>query len=117
MTTYTENQLATRVLKDLGLVGADETPTSSDLEWCKQTIVAEVALIAAKGITIWNGSGSSVPEEYLTLLSRRLGLAIAPSYGLTDWATAQSAMREAERDLRILATKSVSGEPLRAEYF
>lgn len=104
MTTYTLTDMATRVLKDLGLVGADETPSSVDLEWAKETVSAEVATMAALNLPIWNGSDVSVPIEYLTPLSRRVGLAVAPSYGLTDVATATNAMREAERVLTMLAT-------------
>lgn len=103
MTTYTEDEFATRVLKDLGVIGAEETPTSADLEWAKETALSEIMALAAIGLPIWNGSEVSVPQEYLTILSRRVGLALAPSYGQTDPATAQLAMREAERSLTILA--------------
>lgn len=101
--TYTETQFATRVLKDLGIIGAEETPSSADLEWAKETAASEISLLAATGIPIWNGSGVAIPQEYLSTLSRRVALAVAPSYGETDMATAQNAMREAERPLTILA--------------
>lgn len=103
MTTYTETEFATRVLKDLGIIGAEETPSSADLEWAKETAASEISLLAATGIPIWNGSGVAIPQEYLSTLSRRVALAVAPSYGETDMATAQNAMREAERPLTILA--------------
>lgn len=117
MTTYTDDDLATRVLKDLGLVASEETPSSADLEWCKETNASEVGMMAAKGIPIWNGSETSVPQEYLTILSRRLGLAVAPSFGLTDLATATAAMELVERDLRRLGMTGPTGEVLQAEYF
>jgi hypothetical protein len=103
MTTYTENQFATRLLKDLGLIGAEETPSSADLEWAKETAASEISLLAATGIPLWNGSELSIPQEYLTTLSRRVGLALSPSFGQTDPATAQNAMRAAERSLIVLA--------------
>lgn len=103
MTTYTEDELATRILKDLGLIGAEETPSAADLEWAKETAASEIALLAALGLPIWNGSELSIPQEYLTTLSRRVGLAVAPSFGLTDSVTATQAMREAERQLTELA--------------
>jgi hypothetical protein len=103
MTTYSHADLATRVMKDLGLVGADETPSAADQEWAEETVSAEVGLLTAIGLPIWNGSEMAVPQEYLTVLSRRIGLAVAPSYGLMDMATAQLAMREAERYLTIMA--------------
>lgn len=103
MTTYSQTDLATRVLKDLNLIAADETPSASDLEWAIETVSSEVAVLASIGMPIWNGSDMAVPLEYLTTLSRRIGLAIAPSFGLADPATAQLAMREAERVLTIMA--------------
>jgi hypothetical protein len=117
MTTYTGTQLATRVLKDLGLVGADETPTATDQAWAEQTVEAEIGLLAAKGIPIWNGGEDSIPHEYLTTISRRIGLALAPSFGLSDVATATIAMRAAEDDLRILGAVPATGKVLEVEYF
>lgn len=114
---YSRAELATRVLRDLSLVAADEDPTAIDLAWAEQTVESEVALLAAKGIPIWNGDDTSVPVEYLTVLSRRIGLAVAPSFGLSDIATAQNAMRAAETDLRVLAAPAPTGAVLRAEYF
>lgn len=108
MTTYSQSDIATRMLKDLGLYGADETPTAEDLEWATETVGSELLMLNAIGIPIWNGSEVTIPQEYLTILSRRLGLAVAPSFGLTDLASAQLAMREAERYLTILAAPSVS---------
>lgn len=103
MTTYSKADLATRVLRDLGLYASDETPSAADQEWAEETVSAEAAMLASIGLPIWNGSVMAVPEEYLTPLSRRIGLAVAPSYGLVDVATAQLAMREAERYLTVMA--------------
>ncbi len=100
---YTENDLAVRVLRDLGLVGGDETPSAADHAWAKQTNASEIALLARVGLPIWNGSVMSIPEEYFTTLSRRLGIAIEPSFGRTSLAEAQNAMREAERYLTLMA--------------
>ncbi len=117
MTTYTGAQLATRVLKDLGLVGAEETPSAADQSWAEETCDAEIGLLAAKGIPVWNGGEDDIPHEYLTVLSRRIGLALAPSFGLTDLATASVAMRAAEDDLRILGSVGATGKVLEVEHF
>lgn len=103
MTTYSQNQLATRMLKDIGLLGADETPSAEDLDWAAETVASEVLMLGHIGLPIWNGSVMTIPQEYLTILSRRIGLAVAPSFGLTDVASAQAAMREAERYLTVMA--------------
>lgn len=117
MTTYTTSELATRVLKDLGLVAAEETPSAADLNWAIETCQSEVLMLNAKGIPIWNGSEVEVPQEYLTLLSRRIGLAVGPSYGLMSAAEAQVAMRAAEVDLRVLGSVRATGAVMQAEYF
>jgi|GEM_PF-4538344 len=117
MTTYTLSDLATRVLKDLGLVGADETPSASDQAWAKETVTSEVQMLSAIGMPIWNGSELDVPVEYFTILSRRIGLAIAPSFGLTDVASATLAMREVEKTLRILSAKRATGAVAKVDYY
>lgn len=111
MTTYSRTDLATRMLRDLGLIASDEDPSADDLDWATETVSAEVAMLGSIGMPIWNGSDMSVPVEYLTPLSRRIGLAVAPSFGLSDTATAQLAMREAERVLTLMANPR-AGRPL-----
>jgi hypothetical protein len=100
---FTLTELATRVLLDLGLIASDETPSAEDAAWAEQTCTSETAMLAATGIPVWGGSEAAVPPEYLTALSARIGLAIAPSFGLMDVATAQLAKREAERPLILMA--------------
>lgn len=117
MTTYTNAQLATRVLRDLGLYGAEEEPSAADQAWAEETVTAEILLMSRKDIPIWNGGTDSIPNEYLTLLSRRIGLAVAPSFGLVDLATASAQMTALEKDLRILGQTGPTGEVQTAEYF
>lgn len=105
---YSLSDLATRVLKDLGIVGVDEIPTADELADAEEVIGSEVQMLGTIGVPIWNGSEMAIPQEYLTVLSRRLGLAVAPSYGLIDMATAQLAMREAERYLTVMANPNGS---------
>lgn len=97
------SEMATYVLRDLGLVGADETPSSADLEWAKDKVQSVVLLLAAKGIGVWNGSEDSIPEEYAAALSARVGLSVAPSFGLSNIAEATAAMPVVEKDLRELS--------------
>ena len=117
MTSYTITQLATRVLKDEGLIAAEETPSSVDLNWSIETCQSEIELLASKGIVIWDGSQFDIPQNYYTALSRRIGLALAPSFGLADVAAATQALPIAENDLRILGQKPATGEVQVAEYF
>lgn len=108
MTTYSQTDLATRILGDLGIVGEDETPSAAALAWAIETASSEIAMMASIGLPIWNGSVMAVPLEYLTTLSRRCGLAVAPRYGLVTIAQAQMAMREAETSLTLLANPRAS---------
>jgi hypothetical protein len=117
MTTYSTNELATRVLKDLGLIAAEEEPSAADLTWAAETVQSEVMMLNAKGIPIWNGSEVEVPQEYLTILSRRIGLAVGPSFGLMSVAEAEQAMPLAEANLRILGMTPGTGAVQTAEYF
>lgn len=117
MTTYSLSDMATRVLKDLGLVGADETPTASDLEWAEETCKSEIQRLNVLNMPIWNGSEVSIPEAYLTVLSQRIGLAIGPSFGLFSLAEAVTGMATLEKDLRRMATVQPTGAIMQAEYF
>lgn len=115
MTTYTNEQLATRVLVDLGLYASDETPSADDLNDTIEIINSEIAAMAVRGISIWGGSGSVLPLEYLAPLSRRLGLSVGPSYGLALDQAVQ-AIEAAERYLRQVAAKPANGSVLQPEY-
>lgn len=106
MTTYSISDLATRMLKDLGLIDADEIPSASDLAWAQETISSEVSLLSALNLPIWNGSEIAVPQEYLTLMSLRCGLAVAPSFGIMTQAESIVAKDAAERNLTMLAAPS-----------
>lgn len=117
MTTYTNAQLATRVLKDLGLVGAEETPSAVDQSWAEETCSSEIMLLQKKEIVLWNTGDDSISQEYLTALSRRIGLALGPSFGLFSTAQAEQMMPLAEANLRILGEVKATGATQEAEYF
>jgi hypothetical protein len=117
MTTHTKAQLATRLLRDLGLLGADETASSVDMDWAEETIDATFAALQRKGIRIWDSSTDAIPDEYLVLLSQRIGLDVAPSFGLMSMAEAAAARLVLERDLRVLSAQQPTGLPAEAEYF
>lgn len=114
---FTEEELATRVLRDLGLVGAEETPSAADMEFAIETCRSEIDFLSAKGIGIWNGEVDSVPNEYLTVLSRRIGLALGPAFGVGDVASSSAAILQLEKDLRTLSSQPQTGSVAEAEYF
>lgn len=114
--SYSLSDLATRTLKDLGLIHAEETPSAADLAWAEETCTAEVALLGAIDMPIWNGSEMSVPTEYLTPLSRRIGLAMAVSFGLLSPTDAMAAMPLAEQVLHKLTMTPSTGAAVQNEY-
>jgi hypothetical protein len=117
MTTYSQSDLATRILKDLGLVAAEETPSASDLEWAQETVSSVTAQLAAEGIEIWNGSDQSLPLEYLVPLSKRIGLDIAVSFGLATPDGVEALKPTLNSTIRRLNAKQPTGAVSRAEYF
>jgi hypothetical protein len=116
MTTYSLSDMATRVLKDLGLIGAEETPSGVDLTWAQETVSAEVETLNQIGMPIWNGSDMDVPQAYLLPLSNRIGLSIAPSFGLMSLVDAERAKPIAEQVLHKLVTVPGSGAVQESEY-
>jgi hypothetical protein len=117
MTTFTKADLATRILRDAGLIGAEETPSAIDLLFAEETLSSEIDLMAAKGIKIWDGDEISVPNGYLTVLSRRIGLALGPAFGLGSFVEASTAINALERDLRTLSAIPATGETIKVESF
>ncbi len=117
MTTYSRSDLATRVLKDLGLVYATESPSAADIDWAEETVSSVVAQLAVEGIRVWNGSDESVPLEYLVPLSKRIGLDIGPSFGLFSIAEAEQAKPIANATLRRMGMIQPTGEVAQAKYY
>ena len=117
MTTFTKADLATRILRDAGLIGAEETPSAIDLLFAEETLSSEIELMEAKGIRIWNGSEIEVPNGYLTTLSRRIVLAIGPAFGLMSSAEATVAINAVERDLRTLSAVPATDAVVKSTYY
>jgi hypothetical protein len=117
MTTYSRSDLATRVLKDAGLVDITEAPDADNLAWVTETIESGTAYLQRKGITIWNGSDQALPHEYLAVIARWFVLFINPSYGFSDPAQAILAMREVEKDLLVMTARPPTGQVMEAEHF
>ncbi len=117
MTTFTKSDLATRILRDAGLIGAEEIPSAIDLLFAEETLSSEIDLMAGKGINIWNGSEIVIPDSYLTTLSRRVVLAIGPAFGLGSVSEATMAIPVVERDLRVLSAVPATGAEIKVQDF
>lgn len=117
MTTYTKSDMAIRILRDAGLVGAEETPSAADLVFAEETLSSEFGLMAAKGLAIWDGSEDSIPNSYYTTLSRRVALVLAPSFGLGTLVDSTNAIPQVEHDLRIISSIPATGAEAQNDYF
>jgi hypothetical protein len=116
MTTYSQSDLATRILRDAGLIGADEVPSAADLVFTQETLSSEIDQMGEVSIKIWNGSEIEVPSAYYTALSRRIVMAISPAFGLASAAEVELAMERVERTLRKLANVPGTGAPVQNEF-
>ena len=117
MTTYTRAQVATRLLKDCGLVGEDETPTSAAQADAEEIVQAGVGTLGTLGIPIWNGSDISVPHEYLLPVIAYLAPVSLRRNGQIDFATSTQLQKVAEVDLKRMAQVGPTGVVSQAEYF
>lgn len=112
MTQYSKNDLAIRTLQDLNIIGLDEIPPSEVLTYVLQTIGSEFARMEADGIIMWATTIDSIDEVYFTELSRRMGFAIGPGFGIMDAATAEAGKEASEAVIRRLAAPTKTPEAM-----
>ncbi len=117
MTTYSQTDLATKVLRYLNLVGVTETPSADELADTIETISSDVAAMTVRNMPIWNGSVMAVPQAYLLPLAIRLSIPISASYGLMNPKDVPAACLAAEYVLRGLSSVKETGAVAEAEYF
>lgn len=117
MTTYSQSDLATRVLRYLNLVDVTEAPDADILADTIETISSDIAAMSVRGMPIWNGSVMAVPQMYLIPLTVRLSIPVAVSYGMSSPADAPKAMLAAERVLHALSSSPPTGSVAENEYF
>lgn len=101
MTQYTNNDLAVRTLRDLNIIGAEEMPAAADLAFTLETIQSEFARMEADGMPFGNASTSygSYNHSIFTELSRRMGFAIGPAFGVMSAGEGQAGEMSAENKL------------------
>lgn len=117
MTTFSRSDLATRVLRDLGLVAAEETPPADDQTFAEETVQSVYAELAAVGISLPDGNDQALPEKHLVCVSKRIGLDVGTAFGLFSVADAEVAKPIAEQRLRALAAKPPTGQVAPSDYF
>jgi hypothetical protein len=113
MTLYSKTELATHSMRKTGLLGAEETLSSSDLEFASKIIDSRVAYLASVGVSIPNGSAEAVPMEWLDPLADYIGLYLLSAYGGS--APTDQQVMGAMRPLRQLASSAKPATGLVAE--
>lgn len=118
MTTYTKSELATRVLRYEGLIGAEETPSAADSDHVQEIIASEMDAMQSRGIALWNVTDESISTEYLMPLVKRLGPIVGAAFGKYSTMEATDAANKIERlELRVLSAKPSTGAVMAPEYF
>jgi len=117
MTVYSRADLAARVLRDLGLVAAEESPSADDLAFAEETISSVYGELAMRGIALPNGSDAALPGEFLVAVSKRIALDVATAFGLISVSDAELAKPVTERALREMAMRRPTGQSVPVDYF
>lgn len=117
MTTYSRSDLAVRVLRDLGLVAAEEPPSADDQTFAEETVASVYAELAMRGISLPDGSDQALPHAFLVCVSKRIGIDVASAFGLISVSDAELAKPVAERALRVLSAKPPTGQTAPADYY
>lgn len=117
MTTYSLTDYATRSLRTAGLVAADEVPSAADLSLAMETIASDTAALAARRVTIWNGSEASVPEEWLAPGSRYHATTMQADFGLIGTLEAEQTKTILEKTMRAISMTPATGVVQKVENF
>ena len=105
MTTYTNSDWVTHILRKSSIVGEDENPTAAQSDEAQRIINSGVAFLAIDGITMWNGSQDVVPEEWFDVGADYMALYIRQGFGGPP--PGQDEVRAAMYPLRKLSAKPV----------
>ena len=120
MSTKTKIELATHVLRSLGVIDASEEPddTDADVLWVIDQYEYKYAELAAPGLELAYWSQDSIPQAIFGILSDLVANEVADSYGQpSDAATKQGSEEIILSKLRRHVSVERSGLPTQAEYF
>jgi len=117
MAQYSTTDLAVRTLRDLNIISAEELPAAEDLQYVIETIQSEFARMEADGIKFSQHSTSvnSINTVLFTELSRRMGFAVGPAFGVMSAATGEAGKMASESILRRLVAPVKTPELLTIE--
>lgn len=110
---YTQEQLVTLALKQMGVIGAGQSASAEDGADIKSYIPTVMSDLATRNIWAW-GDPDTTPDEAALHIADLLGYAAAPAFGLQR---DEAKRLLSESRLRRLNAEVLSGQPLRVDYF
>lgn len=117
MTTYSSTDLATRALRKAGLIGAEEVPWATDLEFAQEGIASDTAALVLEGIVIDNGSDQSLPLEQLEPRAAYHAITLKADYGMMSDVDAEKLKAIQRPRLYAMCAKLATGADDQGEYF
>ncbi len=116
MPTYSLTDYATRALKAAGLISSEEIPSAADLSDAMEVISADTATLQARGVNIWNGGDTAVPEEWFAAGARYHAVNLKEEYGLIGMLEAEQSKQILERTLRAISMVGATSAPQKSEH-
>lgn len=114
----TTTELADAVLRELGVVDAEETPDTVDRNYVISAYTSKYAMLAAPGLELAYWSSSAIPEAIFLPLRDLIMLQVQGAFGEPMDPAEKDAREQALlRPLRRHTTVQGSGVPTKAAYF
>lgn len=111
--THTREQLATRALNKLGVVGAGQTAAAEDLAVVDDSLDSIMSDLATRGVWVW-GDPDAIDDDAFEHLAVILANANATEFGEPE---DEQKRLMAEARLRQLQVTFLSGQPLAVDYY
>ena len=118
MTTRTETELATAVLREMGVVDAEETPATVDITWVTSCYEDKFAELQSPGLELTYWLKTNIPQAVFNLLRDLIINEVQGSYGdpLPPDVKEQREILILKKLRRHVSVPS-AGVPTMAEYF
>lgn len=116
MATRTRTQLATAVLRHLGLVNAEEAPSATDMAYVKERYDGILAEMDDQNMVYWDDD--AVPYIIYEPLVQLVALSVGTAYGIPSLAeNIEAARLNYMRRIRRHTQKKSDGNSVRVEQF
>jgi len=115
---YTRSDLVLRTLGKLGVRAAGQTPNAEDYDNVDGYLDGTLAALAARDIVLVNDA-DAIPAAFLNDIAALLAKDSASEFGVMadEMAKIDSEAAQAIVNLRIMQSKTITGQRMQAEYF